>query len=104
MLYRTVRILAITTAVIAVVATLAGLFSRETIISTTRIISMHGREVVLDGRGLYRHMPADVAVQGRAQDVITLLVAIPLLVTMAFKSRKASSRNRLILAGTLPPL
>lgn len=46
-------------------------------------------------------MSADVAVQGIAQDYITLTVAIPLLLISLFYAAKGSLKGRFILAGVL---
>lgn len=42
-------------------------------------LSIRQQNVEIYGIGLYKHMPADVAVQGIAQDYITLFLAVPLL-------------------------
>lgn len=61
--------------------------------------SIRGQIVDIYGKGVYKHMSADVAPQGIAQDVITLFVAIPaLLVSFAFANR-GSLRSRYVLAG-----
>ncbi len=41
--------------------------------------SIRGRSIEIYGKGVYQHMPADVAIQGIAQDYVTLFLAIPLL-------------------------
>lgn len=64
-------------------------------------LSVHGRTVVLYGEGLYRHMSADVAVQGLAQDYVTLFVALPVLLLSWRRAAAGSLRARLVLAGTL---
>ncbi len=61
--------------------------------------SVHGQEVMLHGRGPYRHMSAEVAVQGVAQDYVTLFVALPLLVVGLALARNGSVSARLFLAG-----
>jgi hypothetical protein len=63
--------------------------------------SIRGKTVTIYGKGLYRHMSAEVAPQGIAQDYVTLLIGIPLLVISFFKSRSGSLRARYLLAGTL---
>ena len=64
-------------------------------------LSVHGRTVALYGEGLYRHMSADVAVQGLAQDYVTLFVALPVLLVSWRRAATGSLRARLVLAGTL---
>ena len=63
--------------------------------------SICGKSVNIYGNGIYRHMSADVAVQGIAQDYITLFVGIPLLIIGLVGSRRGSPRARFLLAGTL---
>lgn len=51
------------------------------------------------GYGPYRHMPADVAVQGLAQDLVTLGIAVPALILTLVWARRGSRRGHLALAG-----
>lgn len=57
--------------------------------------------VEIYGKGVYRHMTTDVAIQGIAQDYITLFVAIPLLVISFYYASKNSLKAKLIFSGTL---
>jgi hypothetical protein len=57
--------------------------------------------VILYGEGIYRHMSADVAIQGIAQDYVTLFVALPLLWIAWWAARRGSLRYRLLLAGVV---
>lgn len=63
--------------------------------------SIRGETVQIYGEGLYRHMSADVAPQGIAQDYVTFFLAIPLLLLSLFFARNGSLKGRFILAGTL---
>ncbi|MDZ7847628.1 MAG: hypothetical protein U5L96_13155 [Owenweeksia sp.] len=63
--------------------------------------SIRGEKVEVYGRGLYQHMSADVAIQGIAQDYVTLFAAIPLLIIALTALRNGSFRARFVLAGTL---
>lgn len=63
--------------------------------------SIRGETVEIYGKGIYRHMSADVAPQGIAQDYVTLLVGIPVLLLSLVWARSGSLRGRFILAGTL---
>lgn len=65
------------------------------------ITSIRGESVTLDGRGLYRYDSISVAAQARAQDLITLIMGVPLLVGALVFSNKGSFRARLLLTGTL---
>jgi hypothetical protein len=64
----------------------------------SQITSIHGEEVILHGVGPYRHMPADVAIQGLAQDLFSLAVGLPLLVAGIILYRK-SDKGRVFLTG-----
>lgn len=63
--------------------------------------SVRGEMVTIYGKGVYMHMSAAVAPQGIAQDYVTLLVGIPLLLFSLFWAREGSLRGRFLLAGTL---
>jgi hypothetical protein len=65
----------------------------------THHTSVRGEPVVLYGHGPYRHMPADVAVQGFAQDAITLAVGVPFLVYALLRARRGGRAAHLALAG-----
>lgn len=63
--------------------------------------SIRGETVTIYGKGLYKHMSADVAIQGVAQDYITLFIGIPFLLFALLWSTKNSLRGMLLLSGTL---
>jgi hypothetical protein len=63
--------------------------------------SIRGKTIEIYGKGIYQHMSADVAVQGIAQDYITLFAAIPLLLISLIGYRKKSIKAHFLLAGTL---
>src|SRR5690606_12235855 len=50
---------------------------------------------------VYRHMSAEVAPQGIAQDYVTLFAGVPLLIIALFYARRGLIRGRLFLAGVL---
>lgn len=63
--------------------------------------SIRGESIEIFGKGLYRHMSSDVAIQGIAQDYITLFVAIPLLIISLTGYRRGSVRMCFMLGGIL---
>lgn len=69
-----------------------GVFEYETI---------RGQIIQIYGKGIYQHMSADVAIQGIAQDYITLFIAIPLLIISLVGYRKNILKAHFLLAGTL---
>ncbi|PKN21249.1 MAG: hypothetical protein CVU65_17270 [Deltaproteobacteria bacterium HGW-Deltaproteobacteria-22] len=84
---------------LATIAASVGIFSRGGP-GPTEHVSVHGQKVVLYGQGVYRHMSADVAIQGIAQDWVTLLAGVPLLLISLIFFRKNSLRGAILLAGT----
>lgn len=63
------------------------------------IQSVRGETVSIYGRGLYKHMSSEVAIQGIAQDFITVGIAIPLLIFSLIFFIKGSQRAGLLFAG-----
>ncbi len=61
--------------------------------------SIRGMEVEVYGIGPYRHMPSDVAIQGIAQDWVTLVAALPLWWIAFFRWKSGLSKARYLLAG-----
>lgn len=86
--------------ILAIAATGTGILSTEGN-GEYQFKSIRGKTVTIYGKGLYKHMSAEVAPQGIAQDFITLLVAIPLLIFSLVLARKGSLRGLYLLAGTL---
>lgn len=85
-------------AAVSVICTTAGIFTRGGP-GRYEYESIRGKTVIIYGEGLYRHMSADVAVQGIAQDYVTLILAVPLLILSLYLARKNSVRGRFLLAG-----
>ena len=63
--------------------------------------TIRGETVTIYGKGLYKHMSADVAIQGIAQDVVTLFIGIPLLLIALLSYRNGSVKARFLLAGLI---
>jgi len=64
-------------------------------------MSIRGENIIIYGKGIYGHMSADVAIQGIAQDYITLFLGIPLLLFSLFLFRKNNIKGLFLLSGTL---
>ena len=62
--------------------------------------TLRGETVMIQGHGLYGYETVSIAAQAVAQDVVTLLVGIPLLIVSVFLFRKGSLRGKLLLSGT----
>ena len=87
-------------AVLALLAAGTGILSVDGP-GPSELTTVRGDFVTLHGWGVYKHMSAEVAPQGIAQDYVTAFVAVPLLLISLSMARKGSLRGRLSLAGTL---
>ncbi len=97
---KTITILVFCIAAISAVAAAAGIFSGQGP-GTYEYESIRGQIVTIYGKGLYQHMSAEVAIQGIAQDYVTLFIGVPLLLISLFLAGKGSVKGRFLLAGTL---
>lgn len=101
---RTITTLVVIIAVAATASALTGILSSAGPGPHTHE-TFRDTEVTLYGRGIYRHMSADVAIQGIGQDVVTVGIAVPLLLLALFRARggkdRSGARPRLVLAGGL---
>lgn len=87
-------------AIVSALVTLSGIFSSGG--SGAYVYeSIRDNEVQIYGRGLYQHMSADVAIQGIAQDWVTLLFGIPALLASLYFARKNSKKGIFVLSGVL---
>ena len=97
---RTVTTLTLLIAMVAIAATTMGIFSSEGR-GNYQYISIRGEAVTIHGKGLYKDMSAEVAPQGIAQDYVTLLIGVPLLLISLYAARGGSLKGRFLLAGVL---
>lgn len=95
-----ISVLVLLIAMFSSVATLVGIFSNQGT-GIYEYKSIRGQTVKIYGKGIYHHMSADVAIQGIAQDYITLFIGVPLLFISLFLSRNDSLKGKFLLAGTL---
>jgi len=98
-LKRNITVLVSLIIAISVIAALFGIFSHNGS-GTYEYLSIRGKTVEIYGKGIYRHMSSDVAIQGIAQDYVTLFIGIPVLFISLIAFRKNSIKSRFILAGT----
>ena len=63
--------------------------------------SLFGQDVRLDGEGLYRRDSVSFAAQARAQDLVTLVFALPLLAAGFILAGRGSLGGRLLFSGGL---
>ncbi len=84
---------------LALVAALAGLWPGTG--APYPITSFRGEQVTINARGLYRWDTVSSAAQMQANDLVTLILGLPLLAISTWLSLRGSLRGRLLLAGTL---
>jgi hypothetical protein len=97
---RSISVLIVCIVILALTSCLFGLFSRGGI-GEHEYKTINNEIVKINGLGLYKNDSIDVAAQGKASDLVTLVMGIPLLLTSLYFTRKGSFRGRLILTGTL---
>jgi hypothetical protein len=96
----TLTVLSSLIVVLALVAAGAGLvYQGEG--ASFEFTSLRGETVEMYGHGLYRYEPVLAAAQAIPQDVVTLVVAIPLLLVALRLYHQGRVRGQLLLAGTL---
>ena len=96
----TLLVLSYLIVVLALVAAGAGVLYQGEGVSF-EFTSLRGETVAMYGHGLYRYEPVSAAAQAIPQDVVTLVVAIPLLLLALRLYRQRHVRGQLLLAGTL---
>ena len=63
--------------------------------------TLRGETVMLTGHGLYRNDTISASSQEVGQDIVTLIIGLPLLITACVLTRKGSLRGRLLITGAL---
>lgn len=95
---KTITSLVLLILLLAGFATSMGIFTHQGS-GEFQIQSIRNQTVTIYGVGLYEHMSADVAIQGIAQDYVTLFLALPLLLVALLWARRGSQKSLLFLAG-----
>ena len=63
--------------------------------------SLRGEEVMIYNQGLYQYETVSSAAQAKANDLVTLVLGLPLLAVSTWLAFRGSLRGRLLLTGTL---
>lgn len=95
-----ISILVICIVIFSLVATTYGIFSNDGF-GESEFESINDKIVNIYGEGLYKNDSVAMANQAIAQDIVTIIVGIPLLIISLLLSRRDSLRGRLLLTGTL---
>jgi len=94
---QTLRLLVAVIVLAATIASASGIFL-EAGSGPYQYTSIRGQEITMSGKGLYQHMAANDAIPGIAQDYLTLLLAVQLLLIFGFRN-KSSLKQKIFLAG-----
>src|SRR6185503_15481814 len=86
--------------ILALFAILMGLFY-QTPGQPYEITSFRGEQVMINGHGLYSYDTVSSAAQMQGNDLIALVVGLPLLVISTGLAFRGSVRGRLLLTGTM---
>ena len=95
-----VQFLSILVFILALSASLAGLFAGPSG-ETRQATSQWGRPVTIEGHGLYQYDSVSYALQAKTQDVVNLVLGLPVLAFSFWLYRCGGLRGKLLLAGTL---
>ena len=87
--------------IFSLIAAAYGFFSDKIVFENKTFQTINGETVTLHGKGLYFNDSVSGASQARAQDIVTLIIGIPLLIISLVLTNRNSSRGRLLLTGTL---
>ncbi|MBP1468649.1 hypothetical protein EYB53_023245 [Candidatus Chloroploca sp. M-50] len=85
--------------ILTLFAALAGLWPAEG--TPYALTTFRGEEVTINARGLYYWDTVSMVAQMQANDLVTLVLGLPLLALSFWLARRGSLRGRLMLAGTL---
>lgn len=97
---KSVLILVVMIIVFSTLSSILGLFSSEGG-HPYDFLSIGGESIKIFGSGLYKNDSISTVAQGQASDLVTLILAIPLLTISLIQSYRGSIKARLILTGTL---
>jgi len=83
------------------IASIYGFFSNNIVFENKTFQTINGETVTLYGKGLYYNDSISMVPQARAQDIVTLIIGIPLLIISLILLNKNSLKGRLLLTGTV---
>jgi hypothetical protein len=97
---KTISLLVLCIVVLSLAASAYGIFSSQGS-GEYQFKSLNGQTVSIYGQGLYKNDSVSMAAQAKGQDIVTMIVGIPLLIVSLYLSRKGLLKGRLLLTGTL---
>ncbi|MCG8481869.1 MAG: hypothetical protein MJA31_01025 [Clostridia bacterium] len=97
---KTILLLVILIGILSLAVSSIGLFSSEAF-GDRIFTSLYGEQIELYGKGIYHRDSVSMVAQGKAQDMVTMILGIPLLLISLLLTHKGSLRGQLLLTGTL---
>ncbi len=97
---KSVSLLVLMIIIFVIVASVSGIFFNQGP-GKYEFRSLHGENVEIYGKGLYRYDSVSGASQVIAQDIVTLFLGVPVLIFALYLARKGSLKGRLLLIGIL---
>ena len=82
-------------------ASIYGFFSNYVVFENKTFQTISGEIITLYGKGLYYNDSVSMVPQAKAQDIVTLLIGIPLLVLSLIWANRNSIKGKLLLTGTI---
>ena len=86
--------------ILATIASVFGIFSKD-ISNNKEFKTISSQTVMLYAKGLYKNDSISYASQAIGQDIVTLIIGLPLLLISLIIYRKNILKGKLLLAGTL---
>jgi hypothetical protein len=74
------NILVLLVIILSIIASSYGFFSKNVVYENKTFLSINDETVHIYGKGLYYNDSVSAASQARAQDIVTLIVCVPLLI------------------------
>ncbi len=97
---KTISLLVLCIIILSLAVSAYGVFSNQGQ-GKYQFNSLHGKTIIIYGKGLYQFDSVSVASQAIAQDIITMILGIPLLIIALYLSSKGLLKGKLLLSGTL---
>jgi hypothetical protein len=95
-----VKILSVLITLLSLFAAVYGVFSSQSY-DKTEFTTIGGEIVKMYGKGIYHNDSVAIASQAISQDIVTIILAAPLLIISLFLANKGLIKGRLLLSGTL---
>lgn len=86
--------------ILSIFSSIVGTFSKAGP-GEYQIETFRGETIKIYGKGLYRDNSISAVSQGIAQDIVTLILGVPLLFISLYKMNRGSLKAKLLLTGTL---